>query len=48
MSLLTLLGVITALGYSSIDEYCNDKGRDICDVVDDPDYEDYCDEDEDC
>lgn len=47
MSLLALLGVIAALGYSSIDEYCNDKGLDICDVVDDPDYEDYCDEDED-
>lgn len=47
MSLLAILGAIAAFGYSSIDEYCNDKGVNICDVVDDPDYEDYYSEDED-
>ena len=37
MGLLALLGAIAALGYSSIDEYCNDKGLEICDVVDEDD-----------
>ena len=37
MGLLALLGAIAALGYSSIDEYCNDKGLEICDVVDEED-----------
>lgn len=45
MGLLAFLGMIATLGYSSIDEYCNDKGLEICDVLDDPDYEDCRDED---
>ena len=45
MGLLALLGMIAALGYSSIDEYCNDKGLNICDVVDEEDDSYYDDED---
>ena len=37
MNLFDFLEDISKKGYSSIEDYCNEKGCDVCDVVDDPD-----------
>ncbi len=46
MGLFDFLGRIFSEGYSSIDDYCNQNGCNIYDVVDDPENEIY-DDDED-
>ena len=37
MNLFDFLGKIWSEGYTDIDDYCNQNGLNICDVVDDPD-----------
>ena len=39
MGLFDFLNQIFSQGYGSIEEYCNEKGCNICDVVDDPEQE---------
>lgn len=45
MGLFDFLSEIFSQGYDGIEDYCNQNGCEICDVVDDPD--DYYDYDED-
>ena len=40
MGLIDFLEEISKLGYDDIDDYCNQNGLNICDVVDDEDDED--------
>lgn len=39
MGLFDFLSEIFSKGYESIEDYCNQNGCNICDIVDDPDEE---------